>query len=457
MEQQEKDQQERPGAQIPRTVEPLLNEPELAAAWQHQVTARRAEAAKITALLDYQKRVTDYYTSAHGVPYDYLIRSTAREAGLLLGVSDMTAGIILEAAGFARRLLPATWEAFGDGLIDLIRLRKIVQACCELDDSVARIVDAAAAPEAAARSAADFAHWLTRYIAYTDFEAYLRLSRSTRRQRHVRFEHLSNGMSFISAFLPTLEAAAIEKRLKITARRQHGAPKAEPAHLQEPTGATPSPDQLDLQRQQDQQKTLTLAEREADLFSAWLRTNPTDEPAPVEAKIMVMIPEATLIGHSNEPGLSADRSWALPGDQARRLAGDPRASHHWYQGRTRLRAGDADVDVLSVTYAGRCPPQRLRDALIFRDGRCRVPGCAVPAERCDIDHHTPYEAGGPTGPNNLWVLCRRHHRLKSRGLLLPLSTESPAGTDPPERDHKPPGGLGRVDLCRALGTIRLAA
>src|SRR5699024_8306078 len=131
------------------------------------------------------------------------------------------------------------------------------------------------------------------------------------------------------------------------------------------------------------------------------------------------IPEATLTGDAEEPAMAADRSWVLDAEQARALAGDPDDEHDWYQGHTRQRAGEADVDVLSVTYTGRYPPARLRDALICRDGHCQTQGCTVPAERCDLDHQTPFDAGGKTSAANLWALCRRHHRLKSHGYLTP--------------------------------------
>ncbi|MGI3198029.1 HNH endonuclease [Streptomyces sp. GLT-R25] len=42
----------------------------------------------------------------------------------------------------------------------------------------------------------------------------------------------------------------------------------------------------------------------------------------------------------------------------------------------------------------------------------------MPARRCDLDHVRPFdharpERGGPTTPENLQPLCRRHHRLKT--------------------------------------------
>ena len=109
---------------MPQALDLLGFEPELAAAWEHQAAARKAEAAKLTALLDYTTRVVADCRAEGGIPRQEAVRATHHEAAMLLGVSDITATIILDAAGFARNYLPATWEAFHTGLIDLTRLRR---------------------------------------------------------------------------------------------------------------------------------------------------------------------------------------------------------------------------------------------------------------------------------------------------------------------------------------------
>ncbi|WP_344744548.1 HNH endonuclease signature motif containing protein [Nesterenkonia aethiopica] len=194
---------------------------------------------------------------------------------------------------------------------------------------------------------------------------------------------------------------------------------------------------------------------EADLFASWLLSGRV-EGAPVEAKIAVMIPETTLTGHSDDPGISADRNWVIPASDVRHLAGDPRTCHDWYHATTsppqpgpiqpgphRPGAGDVSPDILSITYTGRYAPARLRDAIIFRDGVCQAPGCTIPAQRCDLDHRLPYPAGSTSGPN-LQALCRRHHRLKSHGLLTeeepatPPKTATPMGPGSPSAPPSPP-------------------
>ncbi len=66
------------------------------------------------------------------------------------------------------------------------------------------------------------------------------------------------------------------------------------------------------------------------------------------------------------------------------------------------------------------PGTALRTAVRLRDGHCRHPGCAVVADRCDIDHVVPFDHRGPrrggwTIEANLQCLCRLHHRLKTAG------------------------------------------
>ncbi|KAB1503012.1 HNH endonuclease [Corynebacterium sp. 320] len=76
---------------------------------------------------------------------------------------------------------------------------------------------------------------------------------------------------------------------------------------------------------------------------------------------------------------------------------------------------------------GYTPTEAQRAFVEGRDMHCRFPGCAVPAHQCDIDHIHRYSDGGPTHTDNLHLLCRRHHRLKTAGIWdvarYPDSTE----------------------------------
>ncbi|MBB3667978.1 HNH endonuclease [Garicola koreensis] len=437
---------------VPPKLRHLMDEPALAQAWELQVAARRAEAAKIGVLVDHVAACRAEHCDEYDFVQDAAERAAVHQAALLLGFSDQTTAITLNVGEYAREHLPWSWEAFCRGLIDMLRLRKISTAAQNLTDQnpadqnlaadhVQRL-DPAAALEAIDRSLGDFQNWLSRFIAQLDYDAYTETCAQGRAERYVQFSHGTDGMSFIDARIPTVEAAAIQKRLALTARRHHS------------TAAEPTNSGEDDQSADGR----TLAQREADLFSAWLRTGDTPEEGarPVEAKIMIMVPEPTLTGASNQPGMAADRSWMLAADQARALAGDPDAGHHWYQGRTRPNRADADVDLLSVTYAGRYPPAHLRDALIFRDGHCQIQGCTIAAERSDIDHQIPFDAGGPTNAANLSSLCRRHHRLKSHGFLHPPAPPEATGRDSPRDNPRRRSQGPPADLIHATHPITYA-
>lgn len=73
------------------------------------------------------------------------------------------------------------------------------------------------------------------------------------------------------------------------------------------------------------------------------------------------------------------------------------------------------------TVAGYVPSESQVARVRGRDGTCRFPGCDVPAHQCDVDHIQPYnhenpELGGFTDTQNLHVLCRKHHNLKTHHL-----------------------------------------
>ena len=93
------------------------------------------------------------------------------------------------------------------------------------------------------------------------------------------------------------------------------------------------------------------------------------------------------------PALTA---WALAtGGTWRRLVTDPISGVVLDVGRTRYR-----------------PPAGLADLVRARDRSCVFPTCQIPAQRCDIDHLTPWSRGGTTSLDNLVTLCQAHHRLK---------------------------------------------
>jgi Domain of unknown function (DUF222) len=61
---------------------------------------------------------------------------------------------------------------------------------------------------------------------------------------------------------------------------------------------------------------------------------------------------------------------------------------------------------------GHDPGVKLRHLSQIRHTTCTSPICRRPAARCDLEHNTPYEAGGRTCLCNTGPKCRHDHRLK---------------------------------------------
>ncbi len=143
------------------------------------------------------------------------------------------------------------------------------------------------------------------------------------------------------------------------------------------------------------------------IFSAALSENLEDVKAhrrPVTINVTIDLP--TLLGLAENPGQLSGYG-AIPASVARELASDA----SWKRFITDPLTGNL-LDYGREKYE---PPQALSDFLLARDRTCRFPGCRQPATRTDIDHAHSWESGGETNIENLGLLCRRHHRLKTHG------------------------------------------
>ena len=78
------------------------------------------------------------------------------------------------------------------------------------------------------------------------------------------------------------------------------------------------------------------------------------------------------------------------------------------------RSNLGDLPALSTdTYA---PTVAITDHVRARNPRCTAYDCPTRAHRCDLDHDVPWPRG-PTAVTNLAPRHRRHHELKTRGLI----------------------------------------
>ena len=295
----------------------------------------------------------------------------------------------LAAARFARTKLPCVWEAWESGTLSSTQVGAIVDKAHRLKraDSLARL-DSEVVAVATARTVAQLRRWLARFVDRVEPDRTEDRHRDARRERRVYVEVGEDGMSWLSALLPSTEAAAIDTLVEAAAR------------------AMGSTDQYGDDRTHDQKRAdafsdLLLGSSEAGSGHSGARDG-------ARIDIGVVVPIQSLLGLSDAPGETIDRSASVPASYIRSLA---------------LREGtlfwrlltDQQGNLLDVTRIGRFATGNLAMALRFRDGTSVFPTSIVPANDCDYDHTEAYPA--PTTATNLGALHRRAHRLKTEGLL----------------------------------------
>jgi hypothetical protein len=188
-------------------------------------------------------------------------------------------------------------------------------------------------------------------------------------------------------------------------------------------------------------------EAQSSVAGARRRPGSSGPPRPpvLRGSVHLTVPLDTWLGWSESPGeaagygpLDADDSRAL----AARLAANPasrwcitvtdRAGRPVAHGCARAgppagpgppgrRAWARRVKIAPLE-TGACSHRResrgyqpgptLRHLIKIRNPTCTAPGCRRPAQRCDLDHTPPYQAGGRTCECNLGPVCRGHHKCK---------------------------------------------
>ncbi len=318
--------------------------------------------------------------------------------GQAMGLSEGQVTHRLAAVERVHDQLPATWAAYRDGTIDAARVREIGRAAgrLERDESFERL-DTKAARYASTHTVPELRAWLKRFVVRVEPDRAAVRAEKERAARRVDVSHDDDAMAWLTAYLPSHVAAAIDKRLDRAAR------------------AIGSDDER------------TLPQRRADLLASWTTTNETDATDPVlRTDIAVTIGADVLAGATEGFGFAADGSWAVPSGWIAELA--QTGSPFWH----RMVLDPVTDDVLSHEYAGRFAPEILTKALIFRDGVCQAPGCLTPADRCDIDHRQPWP-NGPTTGKNLSPMSRRHHSQKGHGVIWVLPDDSRRVVEPLDR------------------------
>ncbi len=343
---------------------------------------------------------------------DYAQRALTADLAGVTGVAAGTAAGTLHLAQDLTGRLPELLEAMFDGRLGPRHAAQVVRhahdlpeaALAELQSGVLAALEANPTPAALGRVA-------RRIRERVHPEPLAARHRRASLERHVTLEPAADGMAWLTAFLPAVQACAIYDTLTTTAERLTDLPDDEPRELR------------------------TLAQRRADVLTSLL-LDPTDVPPDgpqspawtvpaglrgIRPVVAVTVPVLTLLGHSDEPG-HLDGYGPIDPDTARELAAHAPSF-------IRLLTHPETGATLSVGRTRYTVPADLRTALRLRDETCRYPGCPRTAHRCDLDHTIAYRENGSVGhtsADNLTHLCRTHHRLKHTTRWT--TTQHPDGT-----------------------------
>jgi hypothetical protein len=147
--------------------------------------------------------------------------------------------------------------------------------------------------------------------------------------------------------------------------------------------------------------------------------------------VNLTLPLATYLGLAQDPG-QLDGYGPVAAGLARQIIADTaRGAGTGLAGMTWrcVVVDDVHGTVLGVGAPIRVPkhdpPPRLADLVHTSEPICCFPGCRVRARDCDLDHRMPFDPADPAGQRgggvtcscNLQPLCRKHHRLKTAGLI----------------------------------------
>ncbi|WP_235781428.1 HNH endonuclease signature motif containing protein [Sinomonas notoginsengisoli] len=324
------------------------------------------------------------------------------ELATLQGTSEAVAARALNFSTLLVNMHPAIHEALASGDITEAHARVLVEQACSLPEQAGEAfgIEALArirTRKGRLRTPSELRTVVRDLRERLHPESIVRRRAKAREDRGVWLRPEEDGMCTLTALLPAEAAHAAYQHIGSMARAAHRAvgeyrtlPQLRAdvfAHLALPLGTSanvPAP------------------------YAAGTGRIPEGFDDRITAEIVVHIPAAVALGASDDVAL-LDGFGVIDAETARRLAA---AAPTW----KRLLTDEAGTPVGLGRTAYR-PPEAFRRFILFRDGTCVVPGCTCPAQRAEVDHTIEWQDGGTTDPDNLALLCRKHHALKSLALF----------------------------------------
>ena len=327
------------------------------------------------------------------------------EIASTLNLAPVTAQSRIDVARVLTQHLPATCAALSNGEISSAQATVIARESATLirrgiHPVQLRYLESTAIAYSEFHTPAQVTHKVRSMVAKMEPEEFEVEAAEAVQGRRVTLTAQPHGMAQILALLPAAEAQTIWLAIDKLARSERD------QSLMITLGKETLPEFI-----AEKIEPLTLDQLRADALATiarqFLSTTSDENLAhgrPVTLNLTLDLP--TLLGLKENPGI-LDGYGEIPASVARQLASDAK----WRRFITDPISGNL-LDYGRSVYE---PPQALVDFILARDRRCRFPGCRQPARVCDLDHAIPWEEGGRTSTENLGLLCRRHHRMKTHG------------------------------------------
>ncbi|MFS0716769.1 DUF222 domain-containing protein [Arthrobacter sp. 1P04PC] len=352
-------------------------------------------------------RLTDVLAGPAATPQECTAREmgTVAEIAGVLTVSERSAAALISEASALTSSLPLTLGALSAGEVSWQHARIMVDEASSLSPAGAtalesHFLDRDDSSPARGCYAGDLVPGRFRAKAKTWRERHHPDSIEARHirgaaDRRVEFHPDRDGMAWLNAHLPAVEAAGIFDRLTSASRALQG----------------PDEQRTLAQLRADVVATLLLADRSGDPAVAGpglegTASTSTIDRAPVpRAQVLVTVPVLSLLGQTEEPAM-LDGFGPIPPSIARRLVADGADSFY------RVLVDPLDGAPLEIGRTSYRIPKAMRQWLRLRDAKCSFPGCNNFSLDTEADHLLSWAKGGTTGINNLGQPCRKHHRLR---------------------------------------------
>ena len=349
------------------------------------------------------------------------------EIALARGLSPTLVGLEIETARALASTFPGFGEALARGEVSVGHCRRLVEATrCTTNEQALAIIGEKALPRAKGRTVPLFARALRALIARYDPDAASRRKERIATTRDVTLDRLEDGMGRLIYTDEWVKVNAVATRIRLTGRATQVARRRAATTHEGPAAFTGTAASAKARRKAgrtlatraaraelDHDEATAAGQCRADAMLALMlgveHANGTvtlDPDTLVRVETQVVIDLATLRGEADHVALldgepvpaSIGRAWARRAHTYRRMVTDPVTGHLLDRGRT-YRADD------------------VRDFVLARDGRCRLPICGIQhPDRLQADHATEHPAGA-TSAANLGALSTTHHQLKTNGYL----------------------------------------